>query len=128
MPKKAKTSWRRYAPYIVAGVILLAFALAWEPVREWYYNTLPVQNQPVLAQVDPTCQFVERLGLRCLASPSAETLMGPGRYVRYALSKRAPSRFDQRQDPPTAPNAKGSLRVGLRSATIVGSPALTGWP
>jgi hypothetical protein len=86
MPKKAKTSWRRYAPYIVAGIILLAVAAAWGPIKKRYFDTLPVQNQPVLAQVDPICRFVERLGLRCLASPSAETLMGPGRYVRYAPS------------------------------------------
>lgn len=86
MPRKPKPGWRRYAPLIGAGVVLLAFALAWGPIREWYYYKPPQQNQPVLAQIDPICQFVEKLSLRCLASPSAETLMGPGRYVRYAPS------------------------------------------
>jgi hypothetical protein len=32
------------------------------------------------------CQFVETLTLHCLASPSSERLMGPGRYVKYIPS------------------------------------------
>jgi hypothetical protein len=83
LARQSHRDGRNFSPYLGAGVVLLAFFLAWGPIKDWYYRTLPERNDPVLAQIDPICQFVERLGLRCLSSPSAESLMGPGRYVRY---------------------------------------------
>lgn len=79
---------RRYTPYVAAACVLLALVLASGPIKRKYFDPPPVPSQPVLAQADPICQFVEKMGLRCLASPSAESLMGPGRYVKYVPTTR----------------------------------------
>lgn len=75
-----------------AVVVIGCFLLAWGPIKHHFYDKAPVASQPIVVgpaaviQTDPLCQYVEGLGLKCLLSPAEEGLMGPGHYVKYAVS------------------------------------------
>ena len=75
-----------YLPFILAGIVLVAFALAWGPIKAHFYKPQPPVTPPVIVQIDPLCQYVENLQLRCLVNPAGEGLMGPGHYVNFSPS------------------------------------------
>jgi hypothetical protein len=72
----------------------------------------------IVVQIDPVCQYVENLQLRCLVSPAAEGLMGPGHYVKYSPDAAAHTK---------APFSNGDLFdpvcvvPGVQAADIIAS-------
>jgi hypothetical protein len=83
-PRKKK---KPYVWLASTGVIILATALAWGPVKKKYVDHTPAVTTPpianVQAQIDPLCQVVEGMQLKCLVAPAGEGVMGPGHYVNY---------------------------------------------
>jgi hypothetical protein len=73
--------------FVGTGIVIIAAAISWGPVKRKYFDRPPAVTIPNIVQIeeqtDPLCQVVEGLQLKCLVTPSAEGLMGPGHYVYY---------------------------------------------
>ena len=86
MPRKKKKS---YVWYASAAIVILATAITWGPIKDRYFVQTPKVTIPefveVQAKIDPLCQAVEGLQLKCLVAPAGEGVMGPGHYVSYPL-------------------------------------------
>lgn len=84
MPPRRKKA--DYKPYFLSAIVIVAFFLAWGPVKKYFFDKRPVVTPPAIVQIDPICQYVENYKLHCLSAPSPEGLMGPGHYVKYTAT------------------------------------------
>lgn len=73
--------------WIIAAVMLVVLLLLAFPIRKYFYVQPPTPSTPVIADIDPLCQFVSgKWQLRCVVALAAEGVLGPGHYVNYDLA------------------------------------------
>jgi hypothetical protein len=76
---KTKRSWYWGA---LAVMILVLVCLYF--AKRKIYDNQPQPGIPQIADIDPLCQTVENLQLKCVVTPAAAALLGPGNFVDYS--------------------------------------------
>src|SRR6266446_4958611 len=112
-PAVDKSERKKPNPYLMIGVMLVVLLLLAWPIKKYVFDRPPKPSVPELVDVDPICQYMQKIRMNCVVAPAAETVMGPGHYVKFpavtAAHPRMPfpdgSLFDDSCAVPGAPAA-----------------------
>jgi hypothetical protein len=67
----------------IGVIILVLLVLIW-PVKRYFFDKPPTPSAPQIVEIDPICQYVQKLHLNCVVTPVAESVLGPGHFVAYS--------------------------------------------
>ena len=84
-PAPADSQKARRMLLMVGIMVLVLLVLAW-PIKKYFFDRPPKPSNPLLAEIDPLCQYMQTLKLNCVVTPVAEGVLGPGHFVAYSTT------------------------------------------
>lgn len=70
--------------FLMLGIMLIVLLLLSWPIKKYLFDRPPKPSVPEIVDVDPICQYIQKLQLNCVVTPVAEGVLGPGHFVAYS--------------------------------------------
>jgi len=77
-PNESSKTW------LMIGVMVAVLVLVAWPIKKYFFDGPPKPSTPDIVDIDPICQYMQKIELNCVVTPVAEGVLGPGHFVAYS--------------------------------------------